>query len=223
MKHYVVYAHGFGVDKTDRSLLSDIAASLPDYEHVLFDFNEIDEANKTITVNPFDEQVRRLQAQLDRLDDGSEKTIDVVAHSQGCVVAALALAKSNNVRRVLCLTPPDGVSAERMVKLFGSRPGCRIDLNGISTLQRKDGTRTIIPQAYWPSIADVNAIEAYNRLPDLVEHVTFYIASEDEILRHPNFTQADPRIEITHVDGDHNFKDASRAVITKLIANALRA
>lgn len=225
MKHYVIYSHGFGVDKTDRSLLSDIAAALPEAEHILFDYNEIDEINRTITVNPLDEQVRRLQAQLAKLDDSPSTVIDIVAHSQGCAVAALALAdlKRNNVRRVLCLTPPDGLSAERMVKLFGSRPGCHIDLDGESTLQRRDGTKTIIPQSYWPSIKDVIAIEAYNRLPDLVERVIFYIASEDEILRQPNFSHADPRIELIHVDGDHNFKDQSRAVVTKIVADTLRA
>jgi len=106
--------------------MTDIAASMPNAEHIMFDYNNIDLANNTMTVNPLQQQTKRLQAQLDALDDGTEKIVDIIAHSQGCVVAALA--KPHNVRRIICLTPPDSLNPDGMIKIFGSRPGSYIDL-----------------------------------------------------------------------------------------------
>jgi hypothetical protein len=43
-KHIVIYSHGFGVRKDDRGLFTDIAATLPSAEHIMFDYNQVDEA-----------------------------------------------------------------------------------------------------------------------------------------------------------------------------------
>lgn len=218
MKHFVVYSHGFGVDKTDRGLLSDIAASMPEAEHILFDYNEIDGANNTLTVNPLQEQVRRLREKLKALDDGEEKIIDIVAHSQGCVVAALA--KPHTVRKIICLTPPDSLSVERMIQVFGSRPGSHIDIEGESRIPRRDGTTTIIPKQYWQSIK-LDVIRLYNYLPDLVDNVQFFIANDDEVLGMTNFDKTDERIELIQIDGNHDFTGDARQVIIKTIKEAL--
>jgi len=47
-KHVIVYSHGFGVRKDDRGLLTDIAKSMPGVDHVLFDYNFIDEQANTL-------------------------------------------------------------------------------------------------------------------------------------------------------------------------------
>lgn len=218
MKHYIIYSHGFGVDKTDRGLLSDIAASIPEAKHILFDYNEIDITNNTLTVNPLQEQVRRLREKLKNLDDGEEKIIDIIAHSQGCVVAALA--KPHNVRNIICLAPPDSLSVDRMVAVFGSRPGSQIDLEGESRIPRRDGTTTIVTKQYWQSIK-LDVIKLYNQLPNLVEKVQFYIATDDEVLGMTNFDKTDENIELIQVLGNHDFTGEARTKITKLIKEAL--
>lgn len=220
MKHCIVYSHGFGVDKTDRGLLSDFAASIPEAEHILFDYNEIDRANNTLTVNPLQEQVRRLREKLEALGDGEEKIIDIVAHSQGCVVAALA--KPHNVRKIICLTPPDSLSVERVIQVFGSRPGSHIDVEGESRIPRRDGTTTIIPKQYWQSIK-LNVIRLYNYLPNLVDNVQFYIANDDEVLGVTNFDETDERIDLIQVDGNHDFTEEARPEIIRIIKENLSA
>jgi len=52
MKHIIVYSHGFGVDKTDRGLFSDISKHFPDAEHIMFDYNDLDSENNSMTINP---------------------------------------------------------------------------------------------------------------------------------------------------------------------------
>lgn len=218
MKHFVVYSHGFGVDKTDRGLMTDIAVAIPDAEHILFDYNEIDQANNTLTVNPLEQQVNRLRNKLNALDDSTEKIVDIIAHSQGCVVAALA--KPHNVRRIICLTPPDSLDAARMISIFGSRPGGHINLEGESKIPRRDGTTTIIPKQYWQSI-QLDVIRLYDHLPDLAEKISFYIANNDEVLGATNFNQTDQRIDLIHVDGDHDFTGEARSRIVKTIKETL--
>lgn len=215
MKHIIVYSHGFGVDKTDRGLLSDIAATMPDYEHILFDYNDLTEGN--LTVSPMDEQVRRLNEQLARLDSGA--TIDIVAHSQGCVIAALA--KPQKVRHVICLTPPGDVHIERIVNRFKDVPGSNIDMAGDSKIVRSDGSTTIIPAAYWESIKSLDVMGLYNQLAKLVE-VTFITANQDDVLSPTDFAQFTKGIKIDSLDGDHNFTGEHREAVCARVRELLQ-
>lgn len=218
MKHYVVYSHGFGVRKDARGLFTDIAASMPEYKHVLFDYNEVDEANNTLTVSPFDEQAKRLKLQLEALDDGEEKMIDIVAHSQGCIITALA--RPSNIRRILFLAPPDKSTTERLVKFFGSREGSVMNLDGESRVPRRDGSTTVIPAAYWSSLQGLDVVGLYNRLADLAE-VKFYVANNDEVLGATNFREADYRIELSPVPGNHDFTGEYRSGLIQSVRNTL--
>lgn len=103
--HIIIYSHGFGVQKDDRGLFTDIAAAFPDAHHVMFDYNEIDEANNTLVVAPLDAQAARLNIEIARARAAHpDVTIDIIAHSQGCVAAALAVP--TGVRTTILLAPP---------------------------------------------------------------------------------------------------------------------
>lgn len=214
-KHYIVYSHGFGVEKDDRGLFNDIALAIPKAQHVMFDYNEVNRQDKTLTVNPLQEQVRRLTKQLEMIEDG---TVDIVAHSQGCIVAALA--KPQHVRRILCIAPPDSINEKRMLDVFGNRPGSHIDLEGESRVPRRDGTTTIIPAEYWRSI-NLDVLKLYNRFPDLVEKVELLVATNDEILGTTNFDATDQRIELVHVRGNHDFTGEYRAGLVRIAKDFL--
>lgn len=218
MKHFIVYSHGFGVDRTDRGLLADISASMPGYEHILFDYNDINPENNELTVNPFQEQVRRLNAILSTLDDGEEKVIDIVAHSQGSVVAALA--NLENVRRVICLAPPDNLSVERIAERFRNAPGSEINLDGISRIARRDGSTTIVPKVYWESVRPLNAIQLYNNLAQRVKTI-FIIANEDDVLGITHFDNTTESIDLEQISGDHNFNGEARPGLLKRVSELL--
>lgn len=211
-KHYVVYSHGFGVKKDDRGLFSDISAALPGQEHILFDYNQIDEANNILTVSPLQDQVQQLRAKLAGIEDDS--TIDLIAHSQGCLVAALA--RPERVRKILFLAPPDNVDVDSLINFFGDRPGSVIDLEGESRVPRRDGSTTIIPAEYWKSLRPLNPIRIYNHLPETAE-ITFYIATNDEVLGTSHFDAISERIDLVDVDANHDFTDDARKEVISLI------
>ena len=215
-KHVIVYSHGFGVRKDDRGLFTDIANAIPAAEHIMFDYNQIDEQTNTLTVSPLQEQVRKLKEQLDKID--SDAVIDLVAHSQGCVVAAIA--KPQNVRQILCLAPPDNVDTERLINFFGNRDGSDINVNGKSRIPRRDGSTTIIPATYWQSLRGLDVIRLYNRLPDLAK-TKFLIANDDEVLGTTNFDKTDERIELIQLDGNHDFTDEARQYLVDYVRSEL--
>jgi hypothetical protein len=215
-KHVIVYSHGFGVRKDDRGLFTDIANALPEATHIMFDYNVIDEQANTLTVSPLQAQVQKLREQLSHFD--GDITVDIVAHSQGCVVAALA--KPQNVRKILCLAPPDNVDVNRLINFFGSRDGSDINLDGQSQIPRRDGSTTIIPAAYWQSLKGLDVIRLYNRLPDLAQ-VKFLIANEDEVLGMTNFDKTDERIDLVQLSGNHDFTGDDRQHLVDLVKNEI--
>jgi hypothetical protein len=64
VKHIIIYSHGFGVRKEDRGLFTAVAKAVPDAQHVMFNYNPINESANTVTVAPIDEQVRKLKKVL---------------------------------------------------------------------------------------------------------------------------------------------------------------
>jgi hypothetical protein len=213
-KHVVVYSHGFGVRKDDRGLFTDIANAIPEAEHVMFDYNQVDEQANTLIVSPLQEQVQKLREQV--VEIGDDAIVDIVAHSQGCLV--VALAKPQNVRQILCLAPPDNVDTERLIKYFRNREGSIVDLEGQSRIPRRDGSTTIIPAAYWQSLKGLDAMRLYNRLSDLAK-VKFVVANDDEVLGMSNFDKTDERIELAQLDGSHDFVDDARQPLVDLVRN----
>jgi hypothetical protein len=215
-KHVIVYSHGFGVRKDDRGLFTDIANAIPEADHIMFDYNVIDEQANTLIVSPLQAQVQKLREQLSHID--GDITADIVAHSQGCIVAALA--KPQNVRKILYLAPPDNVEVDRLINFFGSRDGSDINTEGQSRIPRRVGSTTIIPAAYWQSLNGLDVIRLYNRLPDLAQ-VKFLIANEDEVLGMTNFDKTDERIDLVQLSGNHDFSDEDRQQLVNFVRNEL--
>ncbi len=214
-RHIIVYSHGFGVRKDDRGLFTDISRAFPHTEHIMFDYNEVDEANNTLTISSLQEQVRRLNEKLESIGPGVD--IDIVAHSQGCMV--VGLAKPQNIRRIAMLAPPESLGQKRMMDIFGSRPGAKVDFDGNSTIPRRDGSTTIIPKEYWEGI-EVDAVNLYNDLSDLVQ-VRIFVATDDEILGVTNFESIGSRIDLVQTPGNHDFTDENRQVLVNLLEGYL--
>ena len=100
----VIYSHGFGVYKDDRGLFPDIAASMPRTEAIMFDYNRL-EANNTLIASTLEAQTEKLrQIYNETRAANPDATIDLICHSQGCVIAAMA--QLEGVRRTILLAPP---------------------------------------------------------------------------------------------------------------------
>jgi isopentenyldiphosphate isomerase len=219
-KHVVIFSHGFGVDKTDRGLFTAIAAALPEgAKPIMFDYNQVDPENGNLVVAPLSDQattLRRVYAEARAAHP--DAVIDLVCHSQGCVVAGLA--NLDGVRRVLLLTPPNQLGNIDVWKAtFGAREGTVMEREATSRLARSDGTFTLVPPSYWTDLATIKPADFYARLAEKSK-VTLINAEHDEVLLQTDFTDLPAAISVEVWPTGHNFKDR-RPEIARLAAGYL--
>ncbi|HSW65690.1 MAG TPA: hypothetical protein VLI54_00945 [Bacillota bacterium] len=204
--HIIVYSHGFGVRKDDRGLFTAIAQAVPDARSVLFHYNPFNEAANTLTAKPLSEQVRKLRKIIN--NERAEypgAIIDLVCHSQGCVVAAML--KPRDIRKIIMLTPPDDVHEEVVARQLGARLSTPIDTTVKTHLARSDGSTTVIHPEYWQSLAGIQPVKLYNRLARFTA-LRLINARHDEVLGPVSFEGLDPTVSSVTLDGNHNFSEA---------------
>jgi hypothetical protein len=218
-KHFIICSHGFGVAWDDRGLFPDAAALVNDAKVVMFDYNVINEVQNTITIAPFDDQVKKLEKIINETKAAHpQATIDLLCHSQGCLIAALL--KPDGIRKTIFLAPPYSLDAERTISQFTERPGTKIDRRGVSLLERLDGTTTIVPKEFWDGMANKDCAALYNNFAECTE-LEIVNASQDEVLGNINLTGLSPKIKIINIDGSHNFGGAARDSSKKLVVDFL--
>jgi len=215
---FVIFVHGFGVDKTDRGLFSDILGGLDGVIGVMFNNNEVDEMTGEITVRPLSDQAQSLMAVIKTVRERSEEPIDLICHSQSCLVAGIAAPRG--IRNTIMLTPSFAPSAKRTAKTFGSRKGSIINMKGESKLARSDGTFTTVPREYWGELDQINAIDLYNQLAQNTA-LTMILARQDEILADTRPDNLTSHINVLKLDGDHNFTGANRGSMITVICRIL--
>lgn len=221
VSHVIVFSHGFGVRKTDRGLFTAIANALPDAQSVMFDYNPIHEQSNTITVQPLQDQALKLRKVINAARKEYPKAvIDLVCHSQGCVVAGLV--KPRDIRRVVMLTPPDDLSEATVVEQIGTRNGIEIDVTTRTKLARTDGSTTIIHPEYWQGLVGIKPVKLYSRLARFTK-LRIINAKQDEVLGKVALEGIDPSISIVSLDGNHNFDDeAARNQLVYILQKELQ-
>lgn len=198
----IIYSHGFGVTADFGQLLPDIADSLPDFNHDMFDYNVLNPRASNMTITPLDQQVDMLNRHLAQARDLAY----IICHSQGCVVAAMANYAA--AKRIIFLAPPDYTSQDRLIKTFGSRPGAVINTTGMSSIPRNSGITTLIPADYWVSLREIDNASLYRQVSETVP-LTIIRAARDERLNSTDFSYLD-KATLLSIDADHNFTGAAR-------------
>lgn len=214
-KHIVIFSHGFGVCKDDHGLFTDIAKELPEVESVLFDYYKLDVKKNILTICSFSEQVKKLNKIINKIKkDNPGAIIDLICHSQGTVIAALA--KIENIRKVLFLAPVFDMGLKRTLVRYKSRMGAEINLKGVSKLPALDGLIRVIPAQYWQEREKVNSFDEYNLLAKKTELIIIK-AKQDQILLDVNLSQLSNDIKLMELDGKHNFGGKARKPLIKII------
>jgi hypothetical protein len=168
-----------------------------------FDYNDINEESNTITVFPLNNQVKHLDEVINNtIKKYPNHIIDIIAHSQGCLVPAKL--KPKNIRKTIFLAPLLDINNQRMINLFTADPKTIIDLDGVSKLGRKDGTLTVVPKEYWLDRSSADPIPLYNDFSKLTE-LTLVKATGDDILGQISVSGLSESIKVIYLTGDHSF------------------
>jgi len=217
MSKIIVYSHGFGVEKTDRGLFTDISLALENNaQQIMFDYNQSNVKDNTLTVSPLNKQIELLDQKIGEAKKHNPgATIDLICHSQGCVVAAML--QPEGVGRIIFLAPPAKfMGAKEKLEQMKLRPGTKINEDGTASYPRRDGSTTIIKQDYWDSLNGVKPIELYNLLSDKTT-VTIINANQDEVLGSSDFSELSPKINVLNIDANHDFTGDSREKLVSLV------
>jgi len=219
MQPTIVYSHGFGVRKDDRGLFTDIAAILPQYRHVQFDYNVVDSVHNTLVVAPLTTQAQKLRAILgEQRAFHPDRPISLICHSQGCVVAGLA--KPKNIEKIILLAPPAQMLGLNKKDMFKSRPGTREDETGTVWYPRRDGSTTIIKQDYWKSREGIKPIDLYNELAQHTD-LTVIVAEDDEVLTNTDYSALAKSINFLSLPASHDFTDSGRDLLISVLRKIL--
>jgi hypothetical protein len=223
MKHRIIFVHGFGVRKDARGLFTDIVSALQndpgmrEVECVLTDLNIVSPENNDIILNPLSTQAQIVREVFEK-ESGEGVVIDLVCHSQGCVVGAIA--DLSGVRKVVLMTPPTSNDFAKTLEFFKKSPDTVINLDGESYLTRADGSRTIAPKEYWQDRQDINYLEEYKKLAEH-NNVTTIIANQDEVVSNESVGELSEIGEVIKLDSDHNFTGEARQKLIETLTKVL--
>ena len=214
-EHFVIFSHGFGVKKDDRGLLTNIADSLANCTSILFDYFNVDEINKTITITSFGEQVKRLENVYNQTRSlHPDAVIDIIGHSQGTIIPPLA--KLKGVRKTILLASPFDMSIERTIERYSKKPDCELNLDGMSRFYRLDGYYRFVPKEYWVERKNIKPAELFNEFSKQTELIIIN-ANQDTILGAPNLSGLNSNIQVISLDGNHGFDGQDRDGLLKVI------
>jgi hypothetical protein len=220
----IIYSHGFGTHQDDRGLFTDIRDALSDayndrFIPYLFDYGDIDEIDNTSRIPPFSAQTQKLLEMIKQArSDHPGRAVNLICHSQGCLIAALA--GPQEIKRTLFLAPSIEHGKDHLVKLFGGRAGSHIDLAGLSRLPRRDGSTTLVGPEFWDEYDALDKITAYNELADDTDLVIIK-ATADEVLDLSGYAKLDPSIRIIEQPANQDFTGAARQPLIKTITHEL--
>lgn len=218
-KHIVIYSHGFGVRKDDNGLLSDIAEHLPEVESILFDYYDLNEANNELLICPTSHQIYKLNKIInDTRIIYPEAVIDLIAHSQGTIVAAMT--KPSGIRKAIMLSPVFDMGLERTLSRYRAKPDAQVDINGTSIIPSSSGMTRIIPKEYWQERINIKPFIEYNAFSEKTEIIVIE-AKQDELVPKIDLKELNERIKITSLDGDHGFHTPNRDLLIKTIRGLL--
>lgn len=214
MSKYLVFSHGFGVEKDSRGLFLEISKALPEYITVLFDYNDIADDKKITKVASYKKQSTILNQQLQAITKRDPRAdITMIGHSQGCII--IGLANNQAVSRAVLLAPPLIVSARKS----RIRPDRVINNDGSVTINRKNGTKIILSLGFILGLKKTNPIKIYKSLASKLP-VSIVVARQDELLDNSDFTKLDSA-EVIKIDGDHNFTGIDRKGLIETLSKIL--
>jgi hypothetical protein len=204
MKRVIIYSHGFGSKKDDRGMFTAIAIALPEFEHVMFNYSDVDEVSKTLTIHSLNEQTAKLTKVLHNVKKENPKTkVSIVAHSQGCLISAMV--NPTEIEKTIFITPPTEMNENKLIDYFVTRKSSELNKNGYTKIPRKDGSTTMISYKYWQSLKNIDPQKLYENYINNHKNVLVINANQDEVLSIVSPKHIKHPVKMIDLDGNHSF------------------
>ena len=224
MKRIFLYSHGFATRANDNGLFDPIVAAYPEDEHVLFPYDDWNSDNTSAIAATFTKRAKILQDKYRELRAANpEAEIDLICHSQGCVIAALA--QLEGVSTTILLAPViSSESGNKQRERILKKPAATLQEDGSILRQRSGGYQTIYPADYWEdfkSIADLPA--KYDELSNKTRLIIFDASEDTVISSNKDYSLLRSNILIESIALDHDFveEDGSRASLISTLKKYL--
>ncbi len=208
----ILYSHGFGVDETGRGLFTDIAAALPEFAHMMFAYDYFDQAKNQLVTSSLPKNAQLLS---EKYGEGKDNISVIIAHSQGCISAALA--DLPGLSQVILLAPPTslGTTEQRIAKMM-RRDGTVANDDGSVAYPRRDGSTTLVTKEYMEGNESIDPIAAYNDLATRTK-VAVVRATEDEVLSINSLEGLDvDSVRMIELSDVHDFLNNRQGLVSEI-------
>ncbi len=212
IKATVVMVHGFGTNKHETAgYFDDVSVALVNngYRVVRFDFSGYGSSEGRQEDACYSKHRTDLACIINYVRANYPEPVHVFAQSMGCFVTALA--SPDNIEKTIMTGLPNAdtnIIVERVVSRFGSRPGSKLDFDGISLLPRSTGEVQKIGPRFW---RDLKSFDPLNEVANFAKKTRLLVVSwnSDEILGKETIDSYDTIKELNHIwlDGNHSVTD----------------
>lgn len=206
----VVFAHGLGVNKHETTGMYDVVAAVlaPNYRTVQFDFSGFGKSEGRQEDFDYHKHAADLGAILEYVKKTYPGEIYILAHSMGTFVTSLL--NPEGIKKAVFSGTPNADTQfiiDRLVKRFTSKPGGKVDLQGISMIPRSTGEIQKFGPQFWKTLRDFRPIEAFTQFSTHTPILIIHPKQDDVVgIEHQEEYDHVPGAIIEWMDGDHSFK-----------------
>ncbi|MBP9670215.1 alpha/beta fold hydrolase [Candidatus Woesebacteria bacterium] len=212
-KATVVMVHGFGTSKHETAgYFDDITASLvkDSFRVVRFDFSGYGKSEGKQEDSCYSKQIGDLQTIIQYVKSNYQERLYILAQSMGCFVTSMT-TPSGIAKTIMTGLPNSNteIIIDRVMQRFGSRPGARLNLDGISELPRSTGKIQKIGQRFWQDIKELDPSKEISNFSKKTDLIIVHWES-DEIIGRDYLSAYDaiPTLKSLWLPGDHSVTKA---------------
>lgn len=224
VKANIIMVHGFGTNKHETDgYFDDISKALvnDNFRVIRFDFSGYGKSEGKQEDACHSKHVGDLDTVITYTKDSFTEPCYIFAQSMGCFVTALT--SPDGITKTIMTGIPNAdpeTIIKRVVDRFGSRPGAKLDMNGVSELPRSTGMIQKIGKSFWEDIQKLNPVkvlEAYSKKTKLL--IVHWL--NDEIIGTEHLSKYDeiPTVKADWLSGNHsvtNLDDRKNFIIKML-------
>jgi pimeloyl-ACP methyl ester carboxylesterase len=208
IKATIIMVHGLGTNKHETAgYFDDVSEALinDNFRVVRFDFSGYGNSEGKQEDACYSKQIGDLQAIIEYAKSNYRGQLHIFSQSMGCFVTVLT--NPSGIAKTIMTGIPNSntqIIIDRVLERFGSRPGAKLNLEGISELPRSTGKIQKIGARFWQDIRDLDPAKEVKKYSEQTNLLIIHWES-DEIIGRDYLSDYDaiPTLKSLWLPGDH--------------------